>query len=75
MKGTNSKKIGNITIMCMSKEARDLLNALCEKFKEAHGEDVSEVNGYQALYWACRYSGLIEPALRNKNGAKQANTP
>jgi len=60
MKGTISKKVGNISINCISDEARILLDKLCEDFKNVYNKDVSEVSGYHALYWACRYSGLIK---------------
>jgi hypothetical protein len=45
----------------MNKEARDLLDMLCKKFKEEQKKDVHDVNGYQTLYWAVRWSGLIQP--------------
>ncbi len=61
MKETNTKTVGPISINCMSKEARDLLDRLCKKFKEENGKEAIDVSGYQTLYWACRYSGLIEP--------------
>lgn len=60
MKGTTTKKVGNISINCMSPESRDLLDLLSRRFKEEQGLDVSEVTGYRALYWACRYSRLIQ---------------
>lgn len=66
MEGTRTKKVGNVTINCMSEEARSLLDRLCAKFKKDQGKDVRSVNGYQALYWACRYSGLIEPSEEEK---------
>jgi len=49
-----------IVISCISPESRELLDRLCAKFKEEMGVETLEVNGYQTLYWACRYSGLIE---------------
>ena len=60
------KKVGNITITCMSPEARDLLDNLVEKAEEFFGKDTQEINGYQALYWACRYSGLIQALIDNE---------
>lgn len=59
MKGTITKQVGNISVNCMSSDARELLDELCIQFKKEQGKDVSDVSGYQALYWACRYSGLI----------------
>lgn len=59
--GTDSKVVGPVTINCMNKEARDLLDMLCKKFKEEQKKDVHDVNGYQTLYWAVRWSGLIQP--------------
>lgn len=64
MIGSKEKKIGNITIACMSPEARDLLDELVEKFEAIHPFSIHDANGYQALYWACRYSGLIQPTKR-----------
>ena len=60
MKGTDSVKVGNITINVMNQEARDLLEKLCAEYEKLHGKDVSETDGYSALYWAVRWSGLIE---------------
>jgi hypothetical protein len=66
MNGTISKKVGNISINCISKDAKDLLDDLCKGFRENQDKDVNAVSGYQALYWACRYSGLIR-----RNGGKK----
>jgi len=66
MKGSNFKQVGPITIGCMSKEARDLLDLLCEKFEEQQGKSVSDVSGYMTLYWACRWSRLIRPSGKTK---------
>jgi len=60
-KGSRFVTVGNVTIGAMAPEARDLLDKLCESFKKSHGKDVSDVNGYQALYWTVRWSDLIEP--------------
>ena len=61
MKGSRFVKVGSITIGCTSTEARNLLTELIEKFEEEQGRSIRDVNGYQALYWACRWSGLIRP--------------
>ena len=66
MKGTRSRTVGRITINCMSTEARDLLDKLCEGYKQFLGRDAIDSSGYSTLYWACRYSGLIEPSLEAK---------
>jgi len=62
MKGSNEKQIGSILLTCMSEEARDLLDKLVEDYEKFHKKDIHDTNGYSALYWACRYSGLIYPA-------------
>ena len=60
MEGTRTKKVGNITLNCMASDARNLLDDLVKKFEEENHKSIRDVNGYQALYWACRYSGLIQ---------------
>ena len=72
MKGSNFKhlrgtKVGghtfNITLGCMSEEARTLLDTLVEEFEKLYGEDsVHKKTAYFGLYWACRWSGLIQPS-------------
>lgn len=65
MKGSRIRNIGikncgHITLTCISPEARDLLDKLCSEFERQQKKHIRTLNGYQALYWACRYSGLIE---------------
>ncbi len=62
MKGSNEKQIGNILLTCMSEEARDLLDRLVAGYEKMMKKDIHEVSGYSSLYYACRYSGLIQPA-------------
>ena len=62
MKGSRNVKVGNIQIGCISEDARDLLDRLVEKYNETFGEDaVHEKSAYSGLYWACRWSGMIQP--------------
>ncbi len=58
-KGTQSTHVGNISINCMSSEARDLQDTILEKWKEFHPEDTGD--HYRFVYWLVRYSDLIEP--------------
>jgi len=60
--GSNFKQIGPITLGSMTPEARDLLDRLVTKFEKEHGKSVLDVSGYFTLYWACRWSGLIQPS-------------
>jgi len=64
MKGTRTVHVGNITINTMSEEARNLLNRLRDEYKRQTGRDIRTLNGYQAIYWACKYSGMIEPKVK-----------
>jgi hypothetical protein len=71
MEGTRSVKVGNVTINAMSQEARDLLEELIAKFEEANQESISDVSGYTALYWACRWSGLIQRVPAKQSGEEK----
>lgn len=60
----------SITIGCMSKEARDLLDTIMEqwethlaKLKVSNGQDY-EPSYYGFAYWLCRWSGLVQPAAQ-----------
>jgi len=70
-KGSNFKEIGPITLGAISTEASTLLTELIEKFEREQGRSIRDVNGYQALYWACRWSGLIRPSNQSRKGAKK----
>lgn len=60
--GSRFKNIGPITIGCMSEEARNLLDDLVVGFEHTYGPDsVHEKSAYSGLYWAVRWSGLIQP--------------
>ena len=62
MKGSRFVKAGQITIGCMSEDARDLLDRLVEKYEETYGKDsIHDKSAYSGLYWACRWSGMIQP--------------
>jgi len=50
-----------ITLGCITPEARDLLDRLCEEYERTRGKSIHDTDGYSALYWAVRWSGLIEP--------------
>lgn len=58
-KGTESTQVGDISINCMSEEARKLQDTILEKWKEFHPEDTHD--HYRFVYWLVRYSDLIEP--------------
>ena len=64
MKGSNNVEVGNIQIGCISEDARDLLDRLVERYNETYGKDaVHEKSAYSAFYWACRWSGMIQPII------------
>ena len=62
-------KIGpfNVTIGCISPDARDLLDTIMEHW-EKHYSDLKEMfpdkapDYYGFAYWLVRWSGLIQPA-------------
>lgn len=66
MEGSLIKKAGPVTI-CISPEAKDLLDAIMEAWEE-HYEEVKKRNPvytpsyYSFAYWLVRWSGLIKPS-------------
>ena len=64
MKGTDSVKVGPITVNCMNSDARELLDKLVEGYNKFKNDPNAVHNNtvYSGFYWACRYSGLIEPS-------------
>ena len=68
MKGSREKNIGPITIGCMTHEARNLLDELCEEYEKQYGKESIHNAGsvYSILYWTCRYSGLVKPNGKKK---------
>jgi hypothetical protein len=61
MKGTSTKTVDNISINCITPEARNFLDLLCNQFKKEHNKEATDADGYIMLYWLCRYSELIQP--------------
>ena len=67
MEGSLYKRIGPVTLACMSPEARDLLDNIMAEF-EKHKKDFHKsfpgktITIYGFAYWLVRYSGLIEPS-------------
>ena len=59
---TREARVGNIIITYMTKEGRDLLDKLCVEYKNFHKKEAvdSKESAYSTLYWAVRYSGLIQ---------------
>jgi len=56
----------------MHREARDLLDKLVEKYRQEHnGKEIRDINGYRALYWAIRYSDLINPCYIETLGVEE----
>lgn len=59
----------NITLGCISPEARNLLDTIMEEWEKhlteirKHTPDY-EPTPYGLAYWLVRYSGLIEPAMK-----------
>lgn len=64
MKGTHSAKVGPVTVNCMDKDAKILLDKLVEEFNKSKNDPnaVHNNTAYSGFYWATRYSGLIEPS-------------
>jgi len=71
MDGSRIKQIGNITIGCISPEARDLLDTVMEQWEE-HYKDLKannpnhEPSYYGFAYWLIRWSGLVQPVGRKE---------
>ena len=68
MEGSEFRRIGNITLGCITPEARELLDTIMEHWeshyaalKKMHGQDY-EPSFYGFAYWLVRWSGLVEPA-------------
>lgn len=69
MEGSKFEQIGNITLGCISREARDLLDDIMEAYEEHYeagkkmGLDYKHPDEvYSQFYWLVRWSGLIERA-------------
>lgn len=67
MKGSRFVQVGNITLGCISSEARDLLDIIMEQWEQHVGEVNKhspdyEPTPYGMAYWLVRWSGLIQPA-------------
>jgi len=63
---TDIKQIGNISLCCMKKEARNLLDTIMEEWNK-HYAELKKNNKpdykpsyYGFAYWLVRYSGLIK---------------
>lgn len=69
MEGTRMVKVGPISVNAITPEARDLLDKLCEAYEKLYGKESIHNTGsvYSILYWAVRYSGLIEPKINEDN--------
>ena len=66
-KGSRFVKTKNITIGCISSEARDLLTTIMDEW-EKHLEELKKMKGkkykpsyYGFAYWLVRWSGLVRP--------------
>jgi hypothetical protein len=80
MNGSIEKRIGNVTLCCISAEAVDLLDRIITAW-ECHKTQLPETltcgdetwnpreSVYGFAYWLVRYSGLIEPAKSSTNQA------
>jgi len=52
-----------VRLTCIRPEERELLDKLCDSYDKFMGEEGAihtVTSPYSVLYWACRYSGLIE---------------
>jgi hypothetical protein len=71
MEGSVYKRMGPITIACISPEARDLLETIMAEF-EKHKKEFhnlfpgKRITIYGFAYWLVRHSGLIEAQRPNK---------
>lgn len=66
--GSLEKTVGPVTLMCITEDARDLLDKIMTAWKlhyaglkESHGADY-EPGFYGFAYWLCRWSELVAPA-------------
>ncbi len=65
--GNSEKTVGNVTITCITPEARDLLDKIMAEWSE-HEKKLRESfpnrepSIYGFAYWLVRHSGLIRPA-------------
>jgi hypothetical protein len=68
MEGSNFVEVNeNITLGCISEEARDLLDTIMTEWEknEAKHEEIwpgYEPSIYAFAYWLVRWSGLVQPA-------------
>src|SRR5689334_24475351 len=65
MDGSEFIKVGNITLGCISPEARDLLDHIMAEWEKHKAErrkvTKSRTTIYGFAYWLVRWSGLVEP--------------
>jgi hypothetical protein len=73
MKGTLTKKVGNVSINCVSPEARGLIDTIMEEWSK-HKKDIREMTNrknyrgsdYGLVYWLVRWSGLVQPSTTHR---------
>ena len=70
--GSNIKEIGEVSIGCISSEARALLDTIMEHWKKHYAtfDKVPEKYKpgiYGFAYWLVRWSGLIQPIKEENN--------
>lgn len=68
-KSTTTKRVGPVTISCMSPEYRDCLENVMNEWKKHKRKLPKTINGrryqpgiYGFAYWLIRWSGLVRPA-------------
>jgi len=76
-KGSKFTKVNdNITLGCISPEARELLDIIMDEWNK-HYSDLKKNNPnyepgfYGFAYWLVRWSGLIRPNINLKSGNEQ----
>ncbi len=67
MKGSTFKRVGPITLGCISTEARDLLDVIMEDWEKHNMKRLKLFPGKRAsiygfAYWLVRWSGLVRPS-------------
>lgn len=79
MEGSRNIEVGNVTIGCISPEARDLLDTIMAEWEQYNRDRLKLFPGkrasiYSFAYWLVRWSGLVQPATSNNRIHKDAET-